>query len=52
MGSCRIVNIKVGRVGGMVEARKIHDTCERAGLPLDTFLTLAIAAMAGLADQA
>ena len=26
--------------------------CERAGLPLDTFLTLAIAAMAGLADQA
>lgn len=34
MGSCRIVNIKVGRVGGMVEARKIHDTCERAGLPV------------------
>ncbi len=34
MGSCRIVNIKVGRVGGMVEARKIHDTCERAGIPV------------------
>lgn len=34
MQSCRIVNIKVGRVGGLVEARKIHDTCERAGLPV------------------
>ena len=34
MGSCRIVNIKVGRVGGLVEARRIHDTCERAGLPV------------------
>jgi O-succinylbenzoate synthase len=28
MGSCRIVNIKVGRVGGFVEAKKIHDFCE------------------------
>ena len=34
MGSCRIVNIKVGRVGGMVEARRIHDTCERADIPV------------------
>jgi len=32
MGSCRIVNIKVGRVGGMVEARKIHDYCQRYGV--------------------
>jgi O-succinylbenzoate synthase len=34
MGSCRIINIKVGRVGGMVEARRIHDTCERADIPV------------------
>jgi O-succinylbenzoate synthase len=34
MGSCRIINIKVGRVGGMVEARKIHDHCRREGIPV------------------
>jgi o-succinylbenzoate synthase len=34
MGSCRVVNIKVGRVGGMVEARKIHDTCAKADIPV------------------
>ncbi len=32
--SCRIVNIKVGRVGGIVEARKIHDFCEAHGIPV------------------
>lgn len=25
LGSCRIINIKVGRVGGLTEAKKIHD---------------------------
>jgi O-succinylbenzoate synthase len=34
MGSCRIINIKVGRVGGLVEARKIHDRCRREGIPV------------------
>jgi O-succinylbenzoate synthase len=34
MGSCRIVNIKVGRVGGIVEARKIHDFCQAHGMPV------------------
>ena len=34
MGSCRIVNIKVGRVGGPVEMRKIHDHCEARGVPV------------------
>ena len=34
MGSCRIINIKVGRVGGMVEVRKIHDHCRREGIPV------------------
>src|SRR6266700_2933563 len=26
-GACRIINIKVGRVGGFSEAKKIHDLC-------------------------
>ena len=34
MKSCRIFNIKVGRVGGLVEARKIHDVCRREGAPV------------------
>lgn len=32
MKSCRIINIKVGRVGGLVEARKIHDYCFSKGI--------------------
>jgi O-succinylbenzoate synthase len=34
MKSGRIVNIKVGRVGGMVEAVRIHDYCQAHGLPV------------------
>jgi len=34
MKSCRVVNIKVGRVGGIVEARRIHDTCLKHGIPV------------------
>jgi O-succinylbenzoate synthase len=34
MGSCRIINIKVGRVGGAVEMRRIHDYCEGRGVPV------------------
>ncbi|MDH4196312.1 MAG: o-succinylbenzoate synthase [Candidatus Aminicenantes bacterium] len=34
MGSCRIINIKVGRVGGVVEARAIHDYCQGQGIPV------------------
>ena len=34
MGSCRIVNIKVGRVGGIVESRKIHDFCLSKAVPV------------------
>ncbi|MBN2198866.1 MAG: o-succinylbenzoate synthase [Candidatus Aminicenantes bacterium] len=34
IGSCRVINIKVGRVGGFVEARKVHDVCRRAGIPV------------------
>ena len=35
LGACRIVNIKPGRVGGYLEARRIHDVCvaaRRAGV--------------------
>lgn len=34
MGSCRIINVKVGRVGGVVEARKIHDFCQNKSMPV------------------
>jgi O-succinylbenzoate synthase len=34
MGSCRIINIKVGRVGGIVEAKKIHDFCREKNIPV------------------
>lgn len=34
MGSCRIINIKVGRVGGVHEAIKIHDLCCGRGIPV------------------
>lgn len=34
LGSCKIINIKVGRVGGLTEAKKIHDYCESKNIPL------------------
>ena len=33
-GACRIVNIKVGRVGGFSEARKVHDVCRDNDVPV------------------
>jgi O-succinylbenzoate synthase len=32
--ACRIINIKPGRVGGYLEARRIHDLCAEHGLPV------------------
>ena len=32
--ACRIVNIKQGRVGGVPEARRIHDVSRAAGVPV------------------
>jgi o-succinylbenzoate synthase len=32
--ACRIVNIKVGRVGGFSEAKKIHDLCQSHNVPV------------------
>jgi O-succinylbenzoate synthase len=33
-GACRIINIKVGRVGGFSEALKIHDLCHANKIPV------------------
>lgn len=33
LGSCRYVNIKPGRVGGLANARAIHDMAEEHGIP-------------------
>ncbi|MFJ2008590.1 o-succinylbenzoate synthase [Streptomyces chartreusis] len=34
LGACQIVNIKPGRVGGYLEARRIHDVCTAHGVPV------------------
>jgi O-succinylbenzoate synthase len=57
LGACRVVNIKQGRVGGVLEAKRIHDLCLERRVPvwcggmLETgigrALNLALAAMPG-----
>jgi O-succinylbenzoate synthase len=34
VGACRIINVKPGRVGGYLEARRIHDLCAAHGVPV------------------
>src|SRR5467141_3078875 len=34
LGACRIINIKPGRVGGYLEAKRIHDLCASRGIPV------------------
>jgi o-succinylbenzoate synthase len=34
LGACRIINIKLGRVGGFAEARKVHDVARAAKVPV------------------
>ncbi len=34
LGACRVVNIKVGRVGGFAAARAVHDVCLARGVPV------------------
>ena len=31
-GACKIVNIKLGRVGGHTESKKVHDICQARGI--------------------
>jgi o-succinylbenzoate synthase len=33
LGSCRYMNVKPGRVGGLTNALAIHDICQRANIP-------------------
>ncbi len=59
VGACSIINIKPGRVGGYLEAKKIHDLCYERGVAvwcggmLETGIgraaNLALAAMPGFA---
>jgi O-succinylbenzoate synthase len=34
LGACRVVNIKPGRVGGVLEARRVHDVSHERGVPV------------------
>lgn len=57
LGACGAVSLKVGRVGGIVEARRIHQRCVDEGIParcggmletgLGRALNLAVAALPG-----
>ena len=34
LGACRILNIKLGRVGGFTESKRVHDVAQSAGVPV------------------
>jgi len=34
LGSCKVVNVKVARVGGLLEAKRVHDVCQARGVPV------------------
>lgn len=34
MGACSVINVKPGRVGGVIEAKKIHDFCVEHNVPI------------------
>lgn len=34
LGSCKVINIKIGRVGGISEAKRIHDYCVSKEIPV------------------
>jgi O-succinylbenzoate synthase len=34
LGACQVINVKPGRVGGYLEARRIHDLCAKHEIPV------------------
>lgn len=34
LGSCRVINVKVSRLGGLLEALRVHDHCRSRGVPV------------------
>jgi o-succinylbenzoate synthase len=34
LGSTKVINLKIGRVGGLSEAKRIHDYCMEKGIPV------------------
>jgi O-succinylbenzoate synthase len=34
LGACAVVNVKVGRVGGLAATKRIHDMCVSRGVPM------------------
>ncbi|MGF7013028.1 O-succinylbenzoate synthase [Ornithinibacillus bavariensis] len=34
LGSSKVINIKIGRVGGLSESKRIHDYCKKQGIPV------------------
>jgi O-succinylbenzoate synthase len=34
LGACKIINIKLGRVGGYTQAKQIHDLCQANAIPV------------------
>lgn len=34
LGSCRVINVKVSRLGGLLEAKRVHDLCLARGTPV------------------
>jgi o-succinylbenzoate synthase len=34
LGACQVINVKPGRVGGYLEARRIHDVCAKHQVPV------------------
>jgi O-succinylbenzoate synthase len=34
LGACRVINIKVSRLGGLLEAKRVHDLCLVRGVPV------------------
>jgi O-succinylbenzoate synthase len=34
LGACRVINVKVSRLGGLLEAKRVHDVCQVRNVPV------------------